>query len=46
MDIYHEAAESGSIDYDGSDLDEEEKSGSGEAGVSTGLTEVVTQQLE
>ena len=41
-----EAAEDDSIDDDGDVLDEEGESGSGEAGVITGLTEVGTKEVE
>ena len=33
------AAEDGSVDNDGADLDEEDESGSGEVGVRTGVTQ-------
>ena len=39
-------AEYGSIDNDGAALDEEVESDSGEAGVSTGVTESVTEEVE
>ena len=41
-----EVAEDGSIDDDGAALDEYDASGSGEAGVSTGVTEVGTKEAE
>ena len=36
----------GYIDYDGAALDEEDTSGLGDAGVITGVTEVVTKEVE
>ena len=41
-----EAAEYYSIDNDGDDLGEDDESGLGEAGVSTGVTEVGTKEVE
>ena len=41
-----EAAEDGSIDNDGAALYEEDESGSGEAGMRTGVTESGTEEVE
>ena len=41
-----DAYEDGYIDDDGADLDEEDKSGLVEAGVSTVVTEVITKEVE
>ena len=41
-----EAAEDGSIDNNGTDSDEEDESGLGEAGVRTGVTQSVTEEVE
>ena len=41
-----EVAKDGSIDNYGSDSDEEDESGSGEVGVSTGVTESGTKEVE
>ena len=41
-----EADEDGSIDNDGADLDEDDESGSGEAGVITGFTQSGTEEVQ
>ena len=48
MDVLdsEEAAEDGSIDSDGADLDKEDESGSGEADVRTGVTQSGTEEVE
>ena len=43
---YQQAADYGSIDDDGADFEKEDESGLGEAVVSTGVTEVVTKEVE
>ena len=40
-----ESSEDGSIDDDGADSDEEDESGSGDADVSTGVTESRTEEV-
>ena len=48
MDVLEpeEADEDSAVDDDGDALDEDDESGSGEAGVSTGVTEEVTKEVE